>query len=138
MRARGVIMAAIAVLVSAPANGAAQTDLSGMWTLTIQSDQGDQPLPITIVQDGESLTASGEVPELGPIEMKGTLDGADVLFEWDLYIEGMELNIVFTGTIAEDGHNLRNCGFWGLRRGSLVGQTGRGLTRCTNRRLRET
>ena len=103
MRALGVVLAAVAVLVSAPANGAAQTDLSGMWTLTIQSDQGDQPLPITIVQDGESLTASGEVPELGPIEMKGTLDGSDVLFEWDLYIEGMELIIVFSGTIAEDG-----------------------------------
>ena len=117
MRARGVIMAAVAVLVSAPANGAAQTDLSGMWTLTIQSDQGDQPLPITIVQDGESLTASGEVPELGPIEMKGTLDGADVLFEWDLYIEGMELNIVFTGTIAEDGTISGTADFGGFGEG---------------------
>ena len=117
MRALGVILAAVAVLVSAPANGAAQTDLSGMWTLTIQSDQGDQPLPITIVQDGESLTASGEVPELGPIEMKGTLDGSDVLFEWDLYIEGMELNIVFTGTVAEDGTISGTADFGGFGEG---------------------
>ena len=117
MRALGVITAAVAVLVSAPTNGAAQTDLSGMWTLTVQSDQGDQPLPITIVQDGESLTASGEVPELGPIEMKGTLDGSDVLFEWDLYIEGMELNIVFTGTIAEDGTISGTADFGGFGEG---------------------
>ena len=117
MRALGVILAAVAVLVSAPANGAAQTDLSGMWTLTIQSDQGDQPLPITIVQDGESLTASGEVPELGPIEMKGTLDGSDVLFEWDLYIEGMELSIVFSGTIAEDGTISGTADFGGFGEG---------------------
>ena len=115
MRALGVILAAVAVLVSAPANGAAQTDLSGMWTLTIQSEQGDQPLPITIVQDGESLTASAEVPELGPIEMKGTLDGSDVLFEW--YIEGMELNIVFTGTIAEDGTISGTADFGGFGEG---------------------
>ena len=117
MRALGVIMAAVAVLVSAATHGAAQTDLSGMWTLTIQSDQGDQPLPITIVQDGESLTASGEVPEFGPIEMKGTLDGSDVLFEWDLYIEGMELNIVFTGTIAEDGTISGTADFGGFGEG---------------------
>ena len=117
MRALGVIMAAVAVLVSAPTDGAAQTDLSGMWTLTVQSDQGDQPLPITIVQDGESLTASGEVPELGPIEMKGTLDGSDVLFEWDLYIEGMELNIVFTGTVAEDGTISGTADFGGFGEG---------------------
>ena len=117
MRALGVIMAAVAVLVSAATDGAAQTDLSGMWTLTMQSDQGDQPLPITIVQDGESLTASGEVPEFGPIEMKGTLDGSDVLFEWDLYIEGMELNIVFTGTIAEDGTISGTADFGGFGEG---------------------
>ena len=117
MRALGVILAAVAVLVSAPANGAAQTDLGGMWTLTIQSDQGDQPLPITIVQDGESLTASGEVPQFGPIEMKGTLDGSDVLFEWDLYIEGTELNIVFTGAIAEDGTISGTADFGGFGEG---------------------
>ena len=103
MRALGVVLAAVTFLVSAPADGAAQTDLTGMWTLTVQSDQGDTPLPVTIVQDGEDLTATGEIPELGPIEMKGAVDGSAVRFEWDLYFEGMELNIVLTGTIADDG-----------------------------------
>ncbi len=117
MRALGVIMAAVAVLVSAPADGAAQTDLSGMWTLTVQSDQGDQPLPVTIVQDGESLTATGEVPELGAIEMTGTIDGAEVMFEWNLYIEGMELAITFTGTIAEDGTISGTADFGGFGEG---------------------
>jgi len=96
-------MAAVAFLVSVPADGVAQTDLSGMWTFTVQSDQGDQPLPITIVQDGEELTATGEIPDLGPIEMKGTVKGTAVVLEWDLFIEGIELNILLTGTIADDG-----------------------------------
>ncbi len=103
MRTLGVIMAAVAVLVSAPADGAAQTDLSGMWTLTIQSDQGDQPLAVTITQDGSDLTATGDGGEIGEVEMTGMIDGADVMFEWALYIEGMELAITLTGTIAEDG-----------------------------------
>ena len=102
MRVLGGIMAAVAELVSAPTDAAAQTDLSGMWTLTIQ-DQGDQPLAITITQDGQNLTAMGDGGEIGPVEMKGMLDGSDVLFEWSLFIEGMELAITFTGTIAEDG-----------------------------------
>ncbi len=103
MRTLGVIMAAVAVLVSAPADGAAQTDLSGMWTLTIQSDQGDNPLEVTITQDGSDLTATADGGEIGEVEMTGTIDGADVLFEWSLYIEGMELAITLTGTVAEDG-----------------------------------
>ncbi len=35
--------------------------------------------------------------------MKGTFEGADVMFEWNLYIEGLELAITFTVTIADDG-----------------------------------
>ena len=85
MRALRVILAAVAVLVSAPANGAAQTDLSGMWTLTIQSDQGDQPIPITITQDGQDLTAMGDGGEIGPVEMKGTLDGSESFSSSGIY-----------------------------------------------------
>ena len=102
MRALGVVMAAVALLVSVPADVTAQ-DLSGMWTLTIQSPDGDQPLPVTIVQDGADLKATGEIPELGPVEMVGTIEGSNIHLEWDFYIEGMELNIVFTGMVAEDG-----------------------------------
>ena len=68
MRVLGVVMAAVALLVSVPADVAAQ-DLSGMWIITIQSPEGDQPLPVTIVQDGEDLKATGEIPELGPVEI---------------------------------------------------------------------
>ena len=117
MRALGVVMAAVALLVSVPADVVAQ-DLSGMWTLTIQSPDGDQPVPVTIVQDGEVLKATGEIPELGPVEMVGTIEGSDVRLEWDLYIEGMELNIVFTGMLAEDGTLSGSADFGGFGEGA--------------------
>ena len=118
MKTLGVVMAAVAFLVSAPADGVAQTDLSGMWTLTVQSPDGDNPLPITIVQDGEKLTATGEIPDLGPIEMTGTIDGTEVLFEWDLYYEGMEISIVLMGTIADDGTMSGTADFGGFGEGA--------------------
>ncbi len=118
MRSLGVVMAAVAFLVSAPADVVAQADLSGMWTLTIQSpDGGDQPLPITIVQDGNELTATGEAPEIGTIEMKGMLDGSDIRFEWTLNIEGMELAITFMGTVADDGTMAGTADFGGFASG---------------------
>ena len=117
MRVLGVVLAVGAFLVSAPTDGVAQTDLSGMWVLTVQSDQGDTPLPVTIVQDGENLKATGEIPELGPVEMTGTIDGADVVFEWVLYIEGMELEIHLMGTIAEDGTISGTADFGGFGQG---------------------
>jgi len=117
MRSLGVVMAVVAFLVSAPADVVAQTDLSGMWTLTIQSPDGDQPLPITIAQDGNDLTATGEAPEIGTIEMKGMLDGSSVRFEWNLNIEGMELAITFTGTVADDGTMAGTADFGGFGAG---------------------
>ena len=116
MRGLGVVMAAVALLVSVPADVTAQ-DLSGMWTLTIQSPDGDQPVPVTIVQDGGDLKATGEIPELGPIEMVGTIEGSNVRFEWDFYVEGMELNIVFTGMLAEDGTLSGSADFGGFGEG---------------------
>ena len=117
MRVLGVVMAAVAFLVSAPADGVAQTDLSGMWTLTLQSDQGDTPLPVTIVQDGENLKATGEIPDLGPVEMTGTIDGSEVAFEWIFYVEGMEVAITLEGTVADDGTISGTADFGGFAQG---------------------
>ncbi|MEC9241748.1 MAG: hypothetical protein VYA48_03750 [Gemmatimonadota bacterium] len=117
MRVLGVVMAAIALLVSVPADVAAQ-DLSGMWIITIQSPEGDQPLPVTIVQDGEDLKATGEIPELGPVEIVGTIQASQIRMEWDFFIEGMELNIVFTGAVAEDGTLAGSADFGGFGEGA--------------------
>jgi len=103
MRAFGLILASVGMLVAAPANAAAQTDVSGTWDLIVMTEQGDQPVQIVVVQDGSDLTATGDGGEIGEIEMTGMIDGSDITLEWDLYIEGTELLIVFTGTLAEDG-----------------------------------
>ena len=102
MRAFGVIMATVTLLVAAPASGVAQDDLSGTWDLTIVTDQGDQMLTIIVVQDGKDLTATGDAGEFGPIEMKGTMDGASVRLAWELDFQGTPLDIVFMGTLADD------------------------------------
>ncbi len=101
MRAFGVFMTTGALLVAAPANGAAQDDLTGMWDLTVMTDQGDQMLTISVVQDGQDLTATGDAGEFGLIEMKGTVDGANVRLAWELDLQGTPLDIVFTGTLAD-------------------------------------
>ena len=101
MKALGVIIA-VAVLASVPGSVAAQTDLSGMWELTIMTEQGDQVVTINIVQDGDDLTATGDAGEFGTIEMAGTVDGDNVRFQWELDLQGTPLDIVFTGVLAED------------------------------------
>ena len=119
MRGLSVVMAAVAVLVTAPADGAAQADLSGEWNLTVMTDQGDQMLTVEIVQEGKDLTATGDAGEFGLIEMTGTLDGVDVRFEWALDFEGTPLDIVFVGTLA-DGTLSGTADFGGMGQGNWV------------------
>ena len=116
MKAVGVFITTVAFLVSAPANGAAQDDLTGTWDLTVMTDQGDQLLTISVVQDGQDLTATGDAGEFGPIEMKGTVDGANVLFAWELDFQGTPLDIVFTGILA-DGAMSGTADFGGMGQG---------------------
>ncbi len=108
-----------AFLVSAPADGVAQTDLSGTWDLTVMTDQGDENLTLDIVQEGQDLTATGFRSEFGVIEMKGTLDGATVRFAFELDLEGAPLEIVFLGTLA-DGSISGTANFGGMGQGNWV------------------
>ncbi len=117
MRVLGVILAAVAVLVSAPADGAAQADLNGIWDLTVMTDQGDQVLTINVVQDGQDLTVTGDAGEFGQFEMKGTVDGSNVRFAWELNFEGTPFDIVFTGTLA-DGAMSGSADFGGMAQGN--------------------
>ena len=125
MRALGVWMAVVAVLVAAPSRGAAQADLSGVWGLTVMTDQGDQLLTITVIQDGQDLTATGDAGEFGPIEMTGTIDGVNVRLAWELDLQGTPLDIVFTGILA-DGVISGSADFGGMGEGEWTAKRSSG------------
>ena len=103
MKALGVVLAALALVMSAPTDAVSQESLSGNWDLSVETEGGVQVFTVSIVQDGENLKATGEIPEFGPIEMNGTRDGADLRLSLELDIDGNLLDIIFMGTLAEDG-----------------------------------
>ena len=98
MRALGVVMAAVAFLISAPTDGVAQESLSGDWDLTVDTEQGEQMFTVSMVQDGEDLKATGEIPDFGPIEMNGTRDGANIRLQLELDFEGTPIEVIFMGS----------------------------------------
>jgi hypothetical protein len=116
MKALGVVLLAAAVLVSAPADGAVQADLSGVWDLTVMTDQGEQMLTVRVSQSGQNLIATGDAGEFGTIDMKGTVDGDSVRLVWELDLQGTPLEIVFLGTLA-DGSIAGTADFGGMGQG---------------------
>ena len=103
MRALSLSVALAALLVSAPTNGAAQTDLTGDWRLAIGTEAGGSPillrLLITITQDGQAITVSGVAGNAGAFEMTGSIEESVVQLLWERGTSEFR----FTGTATENG-----------------------------------
>ncbi len=109
MRALGLSVALAALLVSAPTDGVAQTDLSGDWIIRLHSETGEAGmhlgLLINVSQVDQALTATGVAGNVGPFQMSGSLDGSQVhlLLLWDnSQISETPFGLSVAGTVEED------------------------------------
>ena len=109
MKALGLSVALAALLVSAPTDGVAQTDLSGSWILVIGAPTPGSGTPfvlrlrVTIMQDGQAITASGVAGNAGPFEMTGSIEESAVQLLWEAdFGQGPPREFRFTGTATEN------------------------------------
>ena len=87
-------------LVGGPQTAAAQeVDLTGDWTLTVQSPNGTGTRDVTFLQDGAEVT--GEIASdraAGPLS--GTIDGNKVTFIAIVMMDSGPFEITYAGTIT--------------------------------------
>ncbi len=109
MKALGLSVALAALLVSAPTDGVAQTDLSGDWRIEIHSEPGEPrlvlALRISLSQVDQVLTATGVAGNAGPFQMGGSLDESRVhlLLHWDnSQTSENPFGLSLAGTVEED------------------------------------
>lgn len=92
----GIVVAVLAVSV------AAQTDVTGTWDVTTESEQGSTSAVLTLSQDGDKLTGEFAAPEVGTVAFEGTITGDKL--EWTLEFDagGQAIEITFEGTVDGD------------------------------------
>ncbi len=91
----------------------AQTDVSGSWTLTITSDQGANPSPMMIEQEGDMLKGTiGEAP------LEGSITGSDIKLSYEIDAPQIgPLTLSLTGMV--DGSDMKGTvDFGGFASGS--------------------
>jgi len=76
-------------------------DVSGSWTLQVQTGAGSGSPTVTFKQDGEKLTGqySGQ---FGESSLTGTLKGTDITFAVDVNAEGNTIRVAYAGTVDKD------------------------------------
>lgn len=110
---------AAAAAPAAPASSAGQTDVSGAWSLEVQTEQGSGSPSFTFKQDGEKLTGRSK-GQLGEFDLTGTVKGDKIDFSYKVsgQVEG---TVVYTGTT--DGKTMKGkVDLAGLAEGTFTGK----------------
>ncbi len=85
-----------AVPASAPQAGG--VNITGDWSVAVETSGGSGNPSFTFKQDGEKLTGMYK-GQLGEGPLTGTVKGADISFTIKVNAQGQDLTIVYTGTI---------------------------------------
>jgi hypothetical protein len=89
----------LALALAVPAVAAAQSDISGVWEVTIDSPQGAMTIDADLKQAGEALTGMIISP-MGNVEVKGTFKNNELAFSYSVPLQGQNLDITMTGKLA--------------------------------------
>jgi len=81
---------------AAPQAGA--TNISGEWSVTVETSGGSGTPTFTFKQDGETLTGTYK-GQFGESPLTGTVKGADIKFTIKINAQGQDLTIEYAGKI---------------------------------------
>jgi hypothetical protein len=79
----------------------AQTDASGTWDLTVETQQGTATPSVTLVQSGEKLSGTYR-GRMGDSKIEGTVRGSNIQFTVTLRFQDQAHVISYSGTVAGD------------------------------------
>ena len=100
MRNRVAMVLTLAVLALVVV--AAQTDVTGSWEMTFNTDQGSVSGGLTLQQDGEALSGA-LVTEMGTLEFDGgTVSGNKLEWVAEVDAGGQFLEIAMSGVVDGD------------------------------------
>ena len=84
-----------------PIHPAALANVSGAWTMTVESPMGTRDTNAEFSQTGEQLGGKMVSPR-GELPINGTVKGDDVAFGMNVNMQGQSLQIDYSGKVAGD------------------------------------
>jgi len=85
----------------APPPPPAGPNISGSWTLTVESPMGSNESTATFQQNAGAL--SGKIAsDRGETELTGTINNADIAFSININVQGQALKIDYAGQVTGD------------------------------------
>ena len=98
---RFVILAAAAALLPLLAASADQPDVTGTWTMTVETAMGSGSPTFTLTQEGQTVTGTYE-GYFGEVPVAGTIEGDEVTLSIEVNAQGQDMKIDYVGTVDGD------------------------------------
>jgi len=93
--------AAAASLVPVLAFAADAPDVTGTWTMTVETSVGGGSPTFTLTQKGEDITGHYR-GRFGEAPVTGTIKGNQVTFSFTVSAQGQEMKTDYVGTVEDD------------------------------------
>ncbi len=121
IRISTMLATALVIALTGAVEARAQTSLSGAWTFTVDLDGSITYPAVTLVQDGETLTGHYSSEGLGENDITGTVSEMKItiMFSADPGL-GQVIDVVYTGTIDEEGMISGTLDLGGLAQGTFT------------------
>ncbi|HEY4366325.1 MAG TPA: hypothetical protein VGN07_03765 [Steroidobacteraceae bacterium] len=97
----GSLLALAACAATPPGAVPVEANVSGAWTMTVESPIGTRDSNAEFSQAGERLSGR-VVSRRGEVPINGTVKGDDVAFGMNVNMRGQSLQIDYTGKVAGD------------------------------------
>ena len=94
----------LGIIIGAAVASMAQTNVTGSWTLTVETQAGSGSPTFEFKQAGEELTGTYK-GQFGESPLKGTVKGNEIKFTIKISAQGQDLEIQYDGTV--DGSTMK-------------------------------
>jgi hypothetical protein len=102
----GVILGAAAVAAAAQTPSKPAPNVTGKWTLTLETEAFTANPTLELKQDAEKLTGS-YTGRYGAFPLTGKIKDRALEFSFKMNAEGMEVVMAFAGEVAADGQTMK-------------------------------
>lgn len=99
---RRLFATAVALLAfGATSAFAADVNVTGEWTMTVETQAGSGTPTFSLKQEGDAVTGQYK-GQLGEAPVTGTVSGNEVTLKYSINAQGADLTVTYTGTVEGD------------------------------------
>lgn len=122
MQWKSIVPILLGASIVLAAQSGSKTNVTGKWVFQVETSAGSGTPTVTFKQEGEKLTGHYSSANLGEAELTGTVKGTAIQFAFVADVQGMKIDVAYTGTLENNDAMKGTLTLAGLGEGTFTGK----------------